>query len=539
VTAPSSSLSPRDQIEQLQALLAATRAERDSVHAELITTRTRLQVAELRIEKLEYLRRKHLEAKYGASSERLSDVQLQLLELEPGVHRQEAQAEAGRGELPGETPETDPSQRKRRAHPGRQTLAAHLPRQEKIIPASAEQQSCGRCGGPTAVIGYVESEQLEVIPARHFVTVVKREKRACPGCPQAGVTTAPAPERIVEKSLLSDAALVDLLVAKYCDHLPLYRQSLMLGREAGVDISRATLDGLVMKVGEMLRPLTAAMRREILASGYVQADETPVPVQLGTKPGKHAQAFLWQYGSPGGATVFDYRGGRGREGPRQFLGDYAGLLQTDGYAAYGGCGGVGLLHAACWAHARRKFIEALKLNRRDADALRLVAPINRLFAIDRQAREEGLDLEARHALRQRKSAPVLAELHADLLASARQLLPASATGRAVAYTLGLWDKLTLFLSQPRLELSNNLAENSMRPIAVGRKNWIHLGSAQAGPRVAAILSVIESCRRLGLPPRAYLAAILPGLANRSHRQLDSLTPAAWAAAHTSPPTSTM
>lgn len=542
VIKPSPAASPDEQIAQLQALLAAAQAELGSAkdelgstRAELVTTQTKLQWAELLNQKLKAQLRLRLIAKYGPASERLSDVQLQLLELEPGASRQEVNAEAGSGDPPAPPEQT---QQKRR-HPGRRKLPEHLPRREQIIPAPAEQQSCQRCGGPTAVIGYAESEQLEVIPAQHFVTVTRREKRACPCCPRAGVTTAPAPERIVEKSLLSDATLIDVVVSKYCDHLPLYRQSTRFQRDAGIYLSRATLDELVMRVGDLLRPLGAAMRRQIVASGYIQADETPVPVQLENKAERHHQAFLWQYGTPGGATVFDFRLGRGREGPRQFLGDYAGLLQTDGYAAYNGCGGGKLLHAACWAHARRKFIEALKLNRRDADAVRLVARIDALFAIDRQARAEGLGVDARHALRQQQSLPVLAELAADLRRTALAALPASALGKAIAYTLGLWTKLTLFATQPRLELSNNQAENSMRPVAVGRKNWIHVGSAQAGPRVAAILSVIETCRRLKIPVRSYLAEILPGLANRSHRQLDALTPSAWAQAHTPTHPSTM
>ena len=202
------------------------------------------------------------------------------------------------------------------------------------------------------------------------------------------------------------------------------------------------------------------------------------------------------YGRPGASTIFDFCMGRGREGPKQFLGKYGGILQTDGYAGYDRVGGLEMVHAGCWAHSRRKFYEAAKLHPADAAATRMVARINELFAIDAGAREQKLDHAARHQLRQQEAAPLLKLLHIEIKAALHQALPASALGGACNYTLALWQKLTRFLDHPELELSNNLAENSMRPIALGRKNWIHVGSQQAGPKIAAILSVIETCRRL-------------------------------------------
>ena len=214
------------------------------------------------------------------------------------------------------------------------------------------------------MIGYDESEQLDVEPARYFVRVTKREKRACRRC--STVTAAPLAERIVEKGLASDAVVINTVVAKYCDHLPLYRQAVMMEREAGVEIGRATLDGWVMRVGELLGPVVGAMRRDLLAASYLQADETPVPVQMHDRRGENHQAYLWQYGKPGGETVFDFCLGRGREGPRKFLGEWEGILQTDGYAAYDDIGGPKLVHVGCWAHARRKFVDAVKVNPQDA-----------------------------------------------------------------------------------------------------------------------------------------------------------------------------
>jgi transposase len=252
------------------------------------------------------------------------------------------------------------------------------------------------------------------------------------------------------------------------------------------------------------------MRRELINDTYIQADETPVDVQMQEGRGKNHQAYLWQYGRPRGTVVFDFRLGRGRDGPKQFLGQFEGLLQTDGYPAYDQIGGPRMVHAACWSHAERYFSEAVQLNPKDPVAIQIVARIDELFAIDAEASRQRLSLEARHALRQEQSRLLLDEIRTQIEAARSNALPAGALAKACNYTTTLWQKLTRFLEYPELELSNNLAENSMRPVALGRKNWIHVGSPQAGPKVAAIFSVVESCRRVKLPVRDYLAAVLPG-----------------------------
>ena len=398
-----------------------------------------------------------------------------------------------------------------------------------MIACTPEQCTCKACGQAKAVIGYNVSEQLDVKPAQYFVMVTKREKRACKHCEEGGVAAAPVPERIVEKSLVSDRVVIDTLVAKYSDHLPLYRQSAILEREAGVEIGRATLDGWVMRVGELLIPLVDGMRRELLGGSYIQADETPVDVQLHDGRGQNHQAYLWQYSQPGGGVVFDFRLGRGREGPKEFLGQFEGILQTDGYVAYEGVGGPKLVHAGCWAHARRKFFDAVQLNPHDAVATRIVKRIDELFGIDALAREQKLGHAARHVLRLERARPLVEIICGEVEAARDACLPSSALGKAANYTLSQWKKLTRFLEHAELELSNNLAENSMRPVALGRKNWIHVGSQKAGPKVAAILSIVESCRRMKIPIRDYLAAVLPGIADVSIQRLTGLTPAAWAA----------
>lgn len=482
-----------------------------------------LQWAELKIQVLEERLRLQLIAKYGPASEKLNDAQLELLELEPGVSNVEVQAESERQPEPPES-----KKHAKRKHPGRQQLPAALPRREKILPCTPEQCTCRTCGEQTTVIGYEQSEQLDVEPARYFVLVTKREKRACRVCEEGGVVTAALPARIIGKSLASDRVIIDTVIAKYSDHVPLYRQSAIVERETGVEISRATMDGWVMRVGELLSPVATAIGRELVKDTYIQADETPVGVQMHDGRGKNHQAYLWQYGRPGGSVVFDFRLGRGREGPKRFLGQFEGILQSDGYAAYEQVGGPNMVHACCWAHSRRKFIETLKLHPDDRTAARIAARIDELFSIDAEARAANLDHAARHKLRLERSRPLLDTLRPQIEAAQLEALPASALGKAARYTLALWPKLVRFLDYPEIELSNNLAENSMRPLVIGRKNWIHLGSQQAGPKVAAILSVVESCRRLKLPIREYLADVLPGLADRPLQQIKHFTPAAWA-----------
>jgi transposase len=476
---------------------------------------------ELKIQALEQELRLERIKKYGPKSDVVPSAQLELLEAEPGVSDAEVAEEAQREAV---APIERENRKRRKPHPGRQTLPSHLPRVERVIVCTPEQCVCSACGKERTVIGYDESEQLDVEPAKYFVVRTRREKRACKACEESTVVAAPLADSILPKSLVSDRVILDTVLNKYVAHLPLYRQSALLERDTGVEISRATMDGWVMRVGELLTPVASRMKKELLAGSYIQADETPVAVQKHDGSGTNHQAYLWQYGTPGGAVVFDFRMGRAREGPKLFLDMYQGLLQTDGYAAYDGVGGPAMVHAACWSHARRKFTDALKLNPNDATAARLLANINALFAIDGRAREQKLSHAERHELRQREAAPLLVALRDGLKAARANCLPASATAKGTSYTLSLWQKLTRFLDHPELELSTNLAENSMRSIALGRKNWIHFGHKDAGPRIAAILSVIESCRRLNLNPRKYLADVLPGLASRSIQQLSNLTP---------------
>jgi transposase len=386
---------------------------------------------------------------------------------------------------------------------------------------------CGACGREKVVIGYESAEQLDVEPAKYFVRVTKREKRACPHCPEQGVACAPLPARIIEKSLASDRLIIETIVNKYADHVPLYRQSAILERDTGVELSRATLCGWVMRVGELLRPVSRAMAEELLGGDYLQADETPVGVQMHDGRGKNHQAYLWQYSRPSGVVIFDFQLGRGREGPKQFLGHFNGILQTDAYSGYDRVGGPKLIHAGCWAHARRYFFQAVEAHPDDRVAIALVATIDELFAIDAQARERNLTVTERDRLRQQRARPILESIKSQIEAARSQTLPKSALAKACNYTLTWWNRLTRFLDHPILELSTNAAENAIRSVALGRKNWIHFGSQDAGPRIAAIISIVETCRRLKIPVRDYLATILPGLADFLANRVHELTPVAW------------
>ena len=495
--------------------------QRLTTSEERLTVENKLLRDELRLLRIE---------KYGPKSEQLSDAQLELLEGEPGVAVAEIASEAGRAE--SEKPAIE--QLRRRQHPGRTDLPAHLPRRETVIACSPEQCRCAQCGATKQIIGYDCAEELDVEPAVYFVRVTKREKRACKKCEEMGVSTAPAPgPKIVEKGKASNRLIVDVIISKYGNHLPLYRQCAILQREAGLELSRMTLCGWVMQGGVWLEAIREALRQELLAGAYIQADETPVGVQSERTRGRNHQGYLWEYSRPGGPVIFDFQMGRSREGPRQFLGTFGGILQSDGYAAYDRLGGPGITYAGCMAHARRGFVEALKVAPEDAQAKAIVVEIGKLYALEEKARAAQLSHEQRAHLRQGESLPVLAGLQKKLLSVRQGVLPQSALGKACDYTLGQWPRLILYATHGQVEIDNNWCENAIRPVALGRKNWLHIGSEEAGPRVAAITSVFETCRRLGINVRDYLLDVLPRIPSWPARRIAELTPSAWAATQAS------
>ena len=523
----------------IASMVAQLRQDLQTKDSELTRTKNALSLSDLRIQKLEQQLRLERIQKYGKHSEKLSDLQLQLLDLEPGVSGVEIEAESQREPLPETTSSKDPSDKQKRArqqHPGRKDFPAHLERVEEIIPCRAEQCICGKCGGERKVIGYDTAEVLAKKPVEYFVRVIKREKRACACCIQQGVSIAASSMRIAPKSIFSDEMIIDFLVGKYCDSSPIYRQCATLKRDLGIEIARSTINDGVLRVGEMLIPILVEMKRDLLAGRYIQADETPIGVQTPDKRGETHRAYFWQFSAPMKGVIFNFEMTRSKKVAQKFFKDYGGILHTDGYVAYEkDIGAKEMIHACCWSHSRRGFIDALKVqqkaNATSKDLERVVVLIDSLFAMDREAREQHLSLDARHALRQERGPGILAELHKllTMMKESDLILPQSLEGKAIAYTLKRWMELTVFMQHSEVELSTNLAENSMRPIAIGRRNWLHLGSKEAGPKIAAIFSIVESCRKLDVPIRKYLADVLPGLADRKIQSLAELTPAAYAA----------
>ena len=521
------------------AILEQLRQKVEAKDAELVRKDQALHAAEAIIEQLKEALRLERIHKYGKGSEKLTDLQLDLLDHEPAVSSEEIDTEAAAGPLPEvETEKTEEQKprRKNQQHPGRKQLPAHLQRVEEIIACAADECRCGKCGAETRVIGYEETEVLGIQPAVYFVGVIKREKRACAACVTQGVRTAPAPERIAPKSIFADETIIDFIIRKYCDSVPLYRQRAILMRDLGIDVALTTINDAVLRVGELLIPVVDAMKRDLVTGGYIQADETHVDVQTPDKKGSNHRAFFWQYSAPGKGVVFDFEMTRAKSVATEFFKDYGGILHTDGYVVYEkDIGTKDLIHACCMAHVRRGFIDAIKVQTKaqapDARLERAVQLMDELFTIDRQAREQNLSLADRHALRQELAPALLDELYARLstMQASGTILPQSVAGKAINYTLKRWVELTQFLRHPVIELSTNWAENSMRPIAVGRRNWLHVGSKEAGPKIAALFSIVESCRKLGVPIRQYMADVLPGLADRSVQTLAGCTPAAYAA----------
>lgn len=468
---------------------------------------------------------------YGPKSEKLSTEQIQLLFGEISVAAAEIAKEVERVEEQKATP-LPKAKTPRSNHCGRNELPEHLERREEILKCCPEDCRCSECGAERPVIGYETREELTCEPAKFWVRVIKREKRGSHCLEEQGVVTAPAPEQIVPKSKLSNEFIIEVMVRKYKQHDPIYRQCATLEDDFGIEISRKTLNDAVLAAGALLVPVMQAQGKELKAGGYLQADETPVPCQTREKTGKNHRAYMWQYSLPGGPVVFDFQMGRSRAGPEKFLKGFEGKVQTDGYAAYKGLG-ENIIWVGCMAHARRGFVDALKVAPQDPLSAEVIARIAELYTVEREAREGKLGPQARQALREQKSAPVMAQLKTRLIEIRQQIPPGNKLARACAYMLGQWSRLEEYLKDGLLEIDNNWCEGANRPLALGRKNWLHIGSEEAGPKVAAIVSIVETCRRLDINLRQYLKDILPKLGMWPINRVAELTPTAWKASQKS------
>ena len=468
---------------------------------------------------------------FGPKSEKLSSAQMPLLLAEISLQAGEVEQEAERPQAQKDQP-LPRAKQPRPNHPGRERLPEHLERREEIIACHPDDCQCAQCGAERPVIGYETREELVCQRAIFWVRVIKREKRGSHCLDEQGVVTAAAPAQIVPKSKLSNELVIEVLAQKYQQHLPVYRQCALLAENHQIQLSRKTLTDAVLAAGGLLQAVVRAQAAELVAGPYLQADETPVPCQTPEKTGRNHQAYLWEYSVPGGPVVFDFQMGRGRAGPREFLKHFRGKLQCDGYAVYAELA-EGIVYVGCLTHARRGFVEAAKLAPHDPLPAEVLERFGQLYAVEEQARQAGLGPRERQQLRQAHSAPVMGQLKARLVELRQQLSPGSKLAKACDYTLGQWSRLQEYLKDGALEADNNWCEGAMRPIALGRKNWLHIGSEQAGPKVAAIVSIVETCRRLDINLRDYLNDVLPKLGDWPAKRVGELTPTAWKAAQKS------
>ena len=394
---------------------------------------------------------------------------------------------------------------------------------ERIEP---EEKLCPHCGQAKCEIGCEKSERFEYVPSKMIRHQILRPKLACP-CGEGGVSIAPLPPSLVEQGMPGPGLLAHLLLSKYDDHLPLYRQQQQFAR-LGVHFARQTLCDWIEKGALALQPIVREMKRELLAGDYLQVDETPVKVMDPEVKGKCATGYLWVAGTPGGEVIFEFHPGRGKEYARELIGPFQGYLQRDGYSAYGALvkeDQEGLIPVGCWGHARRKFVEAADLQ--DPAALEVVGEIRKLYWLERHARDDCLSAEGRGKLRRDLAAPILEALHPRLEVLREKQLPQSPLGKACGYALGEWTALTRYLENGRLEIDNNLTENAIRPSAVGKKNWLFIGHPDAGWRSAVIYSVIVSCRRRGIDPWEYVRDVFKRLPGMQQSQLPTLLPRCW------------
>jgi len=474
--------------------------------------RSELEAREDRIAILEEYLRLSRAKRYGASSEKSMADQLGL-----GLFNEAEQWLDAEGIGPEEEESVLVPAHPRRK-PGRKPLPPELPRVEVLHDLPEDEKVCAQ-GHALAEIGRDTSEQLEVIPAQIQVIRHVRPRYACPHC-KDGVRVAPPPALALPKSQAGPGLLAYVAVCKYVDALPLYRQEQILQRY-GIELQRATLAHWMVKLGAVVQPLVNLMRDDLMDSGFVQCDETRF--QVLKEPGKRAQSqsYLWaQRGEHEGRPIllFDYDPSRSGEVPKRLLAGFEGILQTDGYEGYPAVvSAQGLVHAGCWAHARRKFDEAQKgqgnpkkkPSGRKAKAGQALAYIRKLYQIDRKLSE--LSAEERARERRTRAGPVIEELRRWLDATLGEVTPQSLTGKALHYLDKQWPKLVRFLDDGRIPLDTNAVENAIRPFVMGRKNWLFADTVRGAEASANLYSLIQSAKTNGHEPFAYLRHVLQRL----------------------------
>ena len=416
-------------------------------------------------------------------------------------------------------PVEEKTARRERRQPAAKVLETVIERIEPV------EKVCPHCGKEKCEIGCEKSERFEYVPAKIVRHEIIRPKLACP-CGEGGVSIAPMPPSVVDQGQPGPGLVAHVMLSKYDDHLPLYRQQQQFER-LGVNFPRQTLCDWIEKGAQWLQPIVREMKRELLAGDYLQVDETPVRVMDPEVKGKCAQGYLWVAGRPGSDVIFEFHPGRGKVFAQELVGDFKGFLQRDGYGVYGSLAADNpeLIGVGCWSHARRKFVEALE--ERPGPAEEIVSEIRKLYLVERHARDACLKPEERLALRKEIAQPLLTALKPRLVTWQEESLPQSPLGKAARYALGEWEPLTRYLEDGRLEIDNNLTENAIRPSAVGKKNWLFIGHPEAGWRSATIYSVIVSCRRRGIDPWEYLRDVLTRLPGMKQSELTMMLPRSW------------
>ena len=416
--------------------------------------------------------------------------------------------------------------RKRSRRNGRRRLPKNLERERVLLDLSEEEKTCEH-GHRLQEFGQDVSEEVDIIPAKLFVRELTRPKYKNPTCchPECqGVKMAPLPARPIEKGRPAPGLLSHIAVAKYSDHIPLYRQEQIFQRH-GIDIHRSTMCDWMGEIGYLLDPICRSMKDALLASGYLQADETPIRVQ-GIKKGKMHKGYLWGYGLPWGEVVYDFSLDRSHRHPLEFLDGFEGLLQIDGYDGYNPLFRDGtILRFGCMAHARRKFFDAC--HESPSEVRIVLAALQKLYRIDRDLKALQADPEERRRVRQEKARPILDDLKALLEAYRIEALPKSKLGEAITYALNEWAFLERYVDHGEVEIDNNSIEHTMRPVALGRKNYLFAGSENGGKTAATLYSLITTCKRLDINPWDYLKDVLERISTHPMARVWELTPRGW------------
>lgn len=459
---------------------------------------------------------------FGRKSEKL-DVELPQL---PGLQNLFDEA----GLEPEEEPEEETSERvadqeksEKKKKPGRRPLPKDLPRERVIHDLPEAEKQCKCCGHPMVKFGEETSEQLQYIPAQLRILEHVRNKYACKAC-EEGVTLAPLPPQPIPKSMATAGLLAHVLVSKYADHLPLYRQSDMW-RRLDIDISRATMSGWVLKCGTLLAPLVDLMRLNIINHDYARADESTL--QVLNEPGRKAtdKSFMWVFMNEAvehKSIVYRYDPSRKGAVAGEFLEGFRGYLHSDAYRGYKQICKDGIVSVGCWAHARRKYVDIVKIVSKPGKATEALAFIEKLYEVERYAKENGLPPDKVKELRQAKSKPILDSYKVWLESTVGRVPPKNPLCAAIKYSLNNWAELTRYLDDGRLDIDNNACERAMKPFAVGRKNWLFAGNEVGAHASSVIFSLIETCEANGIEPEAYLKHALENI--RTTEDLSQLLP---------------